>query len=127
MKTLPVLLLLIFACGCSPQKTLANRLKGSDRVVVTNSVAGYSISITGGEVAQIVQAIAAGEKESPNIMASPYLVFQFYKGKEHLGDVVTAYEIFVIDLKPYRDTTGIIKKFSERYRKDKERPPRLSP
>jgi hypothetical protein len=125
MRMIPVWLLLICFLGCSPQKNLAERLKGADRVVVTYAREDLSISIIGEEVDKIIQAIEISKKESPYVAASPFLQFQFYKGKEHLGDVVTAYELFVIDQKPYKDTTGVIKELSERYLK--EHPPRLSP
>ena len=77
MKTLPVLFFLICVCGCSPQKSLAHRLKGADRVVVANTK-GSSFSITGEEVDKIVQAIAAGKKESPLIDAAVGLQLEFY-------------------------------------------------
>lgn len=73
---------------------------------------------------KIIQAIGTSKKESPDVAASPYLHLHFYKGTEHLGNVVTAYELFVIDRKPYKDTTGMIKELSERY--IKEPPPKSS-
>ncbi|HEY0548981.1 MAG TPA: hypothetical protein VGF13_05230, partial [Verrucomicrobiae bacterium] len=64
MKTLPVLASLLLLAGCSPQKSLVNRLKGADRVVVTNTVDHLSISVTGADVDKVVQAIATGKKEN---------------------------------------------------------------
>jgi uncharacterized lipoprotein YajG len=112
---------LLALCSCSPQKNLAQRLKGTDRVVVTNTIERLSISVTGADADKIVQAIATAKKESPLIEAAAGLTLEFYKGAEQLGTVATGYEIFSIDGKPYRDTTGTLKAVEERFRD--EHPP----
>ena len=125
VKMLPVLLLALWVCGCSPQRNMAHRLAGSNLVVVTNTADGFGILITGEEVSKIVQAIAAGKKESRFIAAAVGLRLEFYQGTQHLENVVTADEVFVIDQKPYRDTTGTLKALYERCRG--EHRSRLSP
>jgi len=109
VKMLPALLLLICVCGCSPQKSLAKQLKGADRVVVTNTVRGLSISVTGTNVDMIVKAIAASKKESPLIDAAIGLRLEFYKGTNHIGTVDTSYEVFWVGKTPYSDTTETLK------------------
>ena len=116
MKMLSFCLFLIFLCGCSPQKTLAHRLKGADRVVVTNTAEALGISITGEEVNKIVQAIAAAKKENVYIKASPGYWFEFYKGAEHLETVVTSGSVFWIGQTPYSDTTGAQQAIYGRFR-----------
>lgn len=103
-------------CACFPQKSLAHRLAGADRVSVTNALDGLSISLTGGEVRKVVEAIGSAKKESPLTEAAAGLRLEFYRGAQHLGTVITAYEIFAIDQKPYRDTTGTLRDVYERYR-----------
>lgn len=108
VKIFSVLLVLLCVCGCSPQKSLAKRLKAADRVVVANTK-GLSFSITGEELDKIVQAIAAGKKESPLIDAAVGLQLEFYKGSEHLGTVITSDQVFWVEKTPYSDTTETLK------------------
>ena len=112
-------------CGCSPQKILAHRLKGADRVVVTNTIDGLSISVTGADVDKIVRAIAAGKKESPTIATTPGLRLEFFRDAEHLETVFTSYQVFWVEHTPYVDTTEALKTLYERFRE--EHPPMFSP
>ena len=116
MKMLPLLCCLFLLCGCSPQKSLAQRLKNVDCVVVTNTSAGLGFSITGGEVTRLIQAIAVSKKESPLIEATPRLALEVFKGAEHLETIVTSHQLFWIDHVPYRDTTGALESIYENYR-----------
>ena len=118
MKMLPLLCVLLWVCGCSPQKTLAYRLKGADRVVVTNTIEHLSISVTGAEVDKIIHAFSVGKKESPLIDAALGLRLQFYKGAEHLEDVATSYTVFWAGNSPYSDTTKVLKSLNERFREE---------
>jgi hypothetical protein len=111
--------------ACAPQRALAHRLKGADRVVVTNTLEGLSISVTGAEVNKIVRAITTGTKVSPDVEAAVGLTLEFYNGTEHLANVITGYEVFSIDRRRYRDTTGMLKALYERFRE--EHPPKISP
>jgi hypothetical protein len=124
MKLFALLFLLVSVCGCSPQKSLARRLEGSDRVVVTYPSDGLSITVMGQEVDKVLQAIASGKKESYLIQASPYLEFRFFKGGEHLATITTCAQAFWIGQKPYSDTTGTLEALMYRYRE--EHPPMLS-
>lgn len=126
MKMLSVWLLVICVCGCSPQKSLAKRLKGADRVVVTNTQEGLSISITGEDVDKIVQAIASARKESRYIQATPGYWFEFFKGAEHLETVVTSGSVYWIEHTPYSDTAGAQQAIYGRFRHEiflREHPP----
>ena len=121
-----LLMVLVLALGgCSAQKSLAQRLAGADRVIVTNTSDGLGITVTGEQVKKVVEAIATAKKESPVVTAAVGLSLEFYKGVEHLGTVIAAYEVFVVDHEPYRDTTGTLKAIYERYRE--EHPPTLRP
>lgn len=117
-----VLVPVLVLCACSAQKSLAQRLAGADRVVVTNTSEGLSISVTGADVSKIVQAIASGRKESPLVSAALGLTLEFYKGAAHLGTVNTSYTVFWVGNKPYSDTTGTLTALHERFRQ--EHPPR---
>jgi len=128
---MPVLLIAVVAlcalCGCSPQKNLAHRLKGADRVVFAGNVTGYeelSITVTGQDVNKIVQAVTAGKKVSPLVTASPSFRAEFFKGAEHLVTVTNSPPVFWIGQTPYNDTTGTLQKLYEKCRE--EHPPRLS-
>lgn len=125
VKMLQVLIFALWVCGCSSQKTLAKRLEGADRVVVTNNFDGLSVSITGEEVSKLVQAIAASKKESHHITATPGHRLEFFKGTEHLTTVTTSYQVFWVKQMPYVDTTETLKTLYDRIRD--QRPPRLSP
>lgn len=108
----------IALCGCSPQRALAHRLKGADRVIVTNTAEGLSISITGEEVDKIVQAIATAKKESPLIDAAVGLRLDFYKGAEHLGTVIIAAQVFWVGKTPFSDTTEMLNGLYRRLREE---------
>ncbi|MBI5388021.1 MAG: hypothetical protein HZA90_25435 [Verrucomicrobia bacterium] len=118
------LVLVVAWSGCSPQKTLAHRLAGADRVIVTNSYDRLSITVTGEEVNKVVQAIATGRKENRDIQATPGLDFQFFKGVEHLETITTAIQVFWIARKPYIDQTGMLEALAHRFRE--EHPPLFS-
>lgn len=118
VKTIPVLLLLICVCGCSPQKNLANRLKSADRVVVTNAFEGLSISVTGADLSQIVQAIAMGKKENSNIDAAVGYKLQFYDQTQHLATITTSGGVFWIGSTPYSDSTDTISGLYRRLREE---------
>ena len=110
---LPLLMVAGMLCGCAPQKNLAHRLKGADRVVAANTK-GLSFSITGEEVDKLVQAIAASKKESPLIDAAVGLRLDFYKGTGHLGTVITSDQVFWVEKTPYSDTTETLKGIYQR-------------
>ena len=115
-------------CGCSPQKTLAHRLAGADRVIFACNVTGYEdlrITVTGQDVIQIVHALETGKKESPFITASPSFRLEFFRGAEHLETVTNSPPVFWIGQTPYSDTTGTLHKLLERSRE--EQPPRRLP
>jgi hypothetical protein len=124
-------LLLVHAvalCGCSPQKTLAHRLAGADRVIFACIVRGCEdlrITVTGQEVNKIVRAIATGNEESPFVTASPSFRLEFFRGAEHLVTVTNSPPVFWIGQTPYNDRTGTLQKLLERCRE--EQPPRLLP
>jgi len=116
------MLFLLSVCGCSPQKSLAHRLSGANRVIVTNTLEGFGISISDNEVNKIVRAIAAGEKEDPFISASPSFQLEFFKDNEHLETIPASDLVFSVGHKPYRDTTGTLKALYEKLRE--EHPPK---
>ena len=119
MKKFLALIFLLCVAGCSkqetPQKILAHRLKGADRVVAANTQ-GNIFSITGEEVDKIVQAIAASKKESPFIDAAVGLQLEFYKGTGHLGTVITSDQVFWVGKTPYSDTTETLKEVYQKSR-----------
>ena len=105
-------------CGCSPQKTLARRLAGADRVIVTNTMERLGIAVTGPAVDKIVQAIATAKKESPLVMAAPGLRLEFFTGAEHLGTVVIGGQVFWVGNTPYSDTTDTLNALYRRLREE---------
>lgn len=121
MKSFLALVVLVCACGCSPNKNLARSLKEADRVVVTNSFDGLSITVTGKEVNRMVKAIASGEKLPPSIAASVDFNLQFFKGTEHLATLPTSVMIFWAGDKAYSDRTGTLEALKAKYRE--EHPP----
>jgi hypothetical protein len=114
-------------CGCSPQKTLAQRLKDADRVIFACNVTGYedlTITVTGEDVNKIGQAIAAGKKEKTPIKASPSFRLEFFKGGVRLGTVTNSVGVFWIGQTPYNDSSGTLQQLYEKCRE--EHPPKLS-
>lgn len=125
VRIILALLALVSALGCSPNKTLASRLKEADRVVVVNPRNNVSITVTGEEVGKIVKAIATGKKEPPNIAASPDLDLQFFKGDERLATVTTSLTVFWVEHDAYSDQTGTLEALEAKYRE--AHPPQFSP
>ena len=120
-KSIAGLLLLggfVFFCGCSPQKTLAHRLRTADHVVVTNTLDGFAISVKGKEVDKILRAIAAAKKESPMVCAAAGVRLEFYNGTEHVETLFIANSIFWIGNQPYRETTDTFNGILPRLRRD---------
>jgi hypothetical protein len=103
-------------CACSPQKSLAHRLNGADRVIYAKNHEDFSISVTGDEVKKIVQALASGKKESPLIAASPECRLEFFKGAKHLAAITNSVSVFWIGQTPYSDRTGTLKTLRQRLR-----------
>ncbi len=127
MKTIPVLLFLICFCGCSPQKTLAHRLKGADRAVYACVLKDYEevkTTVTGDDVNKVVEAIAHGRKLSRDIKAAFGFQLEFFKGSEHLATINTSGQAFWVGDTPYEDTTKTLKRL---YEKAHEGTPKLSP
>ncbi len=119
------LLLLVCLTGCSPQKSLAKRLKDADRVVVTNRVGGSGLTVTGSDVAKILSAIASGKKETLSLKAAVGNDLEFFKGSQHLETINTSSTVFWVGETPYSDTTGIFQGLAEKFRQ--ENPPQLIP
>lgn len=125
MKPLFLFLSIVFVCGCSAKKSLAHRLEGADRVIVTNTFEHLSITVTGEEVDKINRAIAASKKVSPHISATPGLGLEFFKGDEYLGTVDTSYQVFWIEDKPCKDTTVVLEGLYQKFREEQR--PQFSP
>ena len=115
VKMLPVLLLLVCLCGCSPQKSLAHRLKGADRIIFAwlKEPAGTGKVITGETVSSVVQAIGTGKK-CPSVAASPDFRLEFFKGTEHLVTITNSADVFWIGNTPYCDLTRTLHKLMEK-------------
>ena len=118
VKLLVLFLLPMAVCGCSNQKALAQRLAVTDRVVVTNTVEGLSIEVTGPDVERILQAIASAKKESPPVAAAAGLRLEFYRGAEHIGSVNTGGRVFWVDGAPYSDRTDVMQGLLRRLREE---------
>jgi hypothetical protein len=114
-----LLSLLSLLCGCSQsQKNFANNLKAADRIVVTNTFEALSITVTGTDVGAIVQAIANGKKESPNIDAAMGYKLEIFEGSNHLATVNTSGSVFWIGKTPYSDPTERISSLYRRLREE---------
>jgi hypothetical protein len=116
MKMLPVLFLLLFVASCSPQKSLANRLKEADRVVITNVIDHSSISVTGTDAEKIVQAIATAKKNTSGAKAVVTMELKFYKGREDLGVIESWGPGFSVKNAPYDFTADAMDEFLYRLR-----------
>ena len=123
VKTIGVLLVLLLTFGCSPQKRLADKLRGADRVVVSNVADHLSIALTGDDANKLVAAIGAARRESPMLEAGIGLELQFFRGTQHLANIGIGDLVFAIDKRPYLDTTGTLKALNQKYRE--EHPPML--
>lgn len=124
MKLLPVaVLLLLCLCGCSPQKSLARRLKDADRVIFASNVPGYDdlkTTVTGEDVSTLVRAVANGRKLSPNVACSPESRLEFFKGPSHVATITNCVSVFWIGLTPYEDRSGMLEKLNQRRREEYE-------
>ena len=111
-----IVLLLVASCSreqnASPQ-ALAFRLKDADRL----NVAGVrdpdgtvGMTITGEDLSKMVQALSSGQKEPPNIPASPDLRLEFYKGGGHLTTITNSGIGFWIGSTLYSDRSGTFEK-----------------
>ena len=115
------LLLLLFVVGCSPQKSLANRLKSADRVIFASNVPGYedlTTTVTGEDVNKLVQAVANGGKLSPNVDCTPESRLEFFKGSAPLATITNCVSVFWIDQTPYEDTSGTLKMLNQKRREE---------
>jgi hypothetical protein len=127
VKVLAVLLLLISLCGCSPQKTLAHRLKDADRVIVVNPYDGATTTVMSDQLTSIVQAIEASQEVKAEGLANgPGYTLIFYKTAVHVATVPTGSDIiFYIDHTPYHDKSGTLTALCQKFRQ--EHPKLLSP
>ena len=118
---LPVLFFLLWVCGCSPQKSLAHRLKDADRVIFASNVPGYDdlkTTVTGEDVNKVIQAVANGRKLSPNVSCTPESRLEFFKGFAHLVTITNCVSVFWIDHTPYEDTSGTLEKLTQKRREE---------
>ena len=119
MKTICTLAVLLCVVGCSPQKNLAHRLKGADRVIFASNVPGYEelkITVTGEVVSKLVQTVANARKLTPNVDCTPESRLEFFKGSEHLVTITNCVSVFWIDHTPYEDTSGTLEKLDQERR-----------
>ena len=113
MKTILALAVLLCVAGCSPQKDLAHRLKGADRLNaagVRDPEGTVGMTITGTNLSNVVQAIANAQEEPRSIAASPELRLEFYKGTQHLATITKSGIAFWIRDIPYSDRSGTFEK-----------------
>ena len=115
MKRFSVLFVLLCICGCSPQKRLAQRLKGADRVIVTNSVEDFSLAVTGEDLDRLVHVMALGKKVSPLTKTGRDFRLEFFTGNQHLESVAASDFHFLVGNDLYSDTTETLKSLSERF------------
>jgi len=119
VKTILALAALLCFAGCSPQKSLAKRLEGADRVIFASIVPGYEdlkTTVTGEDVKKLVQAVANAAKESPNVSCSPDSRLEFFKGATHLVTITNCVQLFWIDHTPYHDKSGTLEKLNQKRR-----------
>lgn len=115
---------IVALCGCSPQRALAHRLKGADRVIVMNPHDGVTMTVMDDRLRNIVQALEASKKiDSEGLTATPGYTLVFFKGGVHLATVPTgAGLIFFLDKTPCQDRSRTLETLYERFRE--EHPPR---
>ena len=116
----PVALLLIavaLACGCSRQKTLADRFSHANRaIVVDRTDSNVTMPLTGEETRNLLRAISASRKESPLIEASAQLRIEFFKGTNFLGAVeASGVGVFGVDGVPYSDRSGVLQTLATKF------------
>jgi hypothetical protein len=106
---------------CSPQKTLARRIKEADRMVFACNVPGYEdlkTSFTGSDVKMLARAIADARKVSPNVACSPESRLEFFKGLAHLVTITNCVQVFWIGKAAYYDASGTLEKLNHTRRQE---------
>lgn len=107
--------------GCSPQKRLAHRLKGADRVVFASNLQGdedRTMTVTGEEVNKIVEAIANARKVDPNVDCTPASRLEFFNSSEHLLTITNCVSVFWIAAAPFEDTSETLETLEQRRREE---------
>jgi hypothetical protein len=121
MNILLLVLLLFCVCGCSPQKTLARRLKDADRLVVLDPYDARTITVTGEQLTNVIHALEVCQRISSRGLAdSPDFVLIFFRAAVHVATLQTGSGVvFYIDHRPYEDRSRSLspvrQKFQEQY------------
>ena len=112
MKMLPLLCVLVWACGCSPKNArLADQIRGADRIVATNRSVSAPVVVEGSEAKRIAAA-AAGAKWDRNYYPAIFdWDVQFYAGTNFLAVIRLQDRIFKTKHAQFNDETGVLKAF----------------
>ena len=120
MRKFLALIILLCVSGCSPQKSLAGRLKGADRVVIMGFSGTNGLTLTDKEVDRIIRAIASGKKEAPGMKSGAGFRIEFFKGSKLLGSILASELGFGVGQNTYSDTTGTLKPLADRFYEAKD-------
>ena len=114
MKVLLAVSVLLSFCGCSEQPSKeAQQIASADRLVATNSGTGAVLSVSGGELRKIVQALSSSKRDRRSYAAIFDWHIQFYSGTNFLTAIRLQDRVFRADNAQYSDETGVLKVFYE--------------
>ena len=106
----------LLVCACSPNKTLASKLKEADRAVVMSSFETNSLTLTGAELQKIIQAIATGKKAAPGVDSAYAFELRFFKGENLVVRVTGSERVFWTANGGYIDQTHEFQALSDKFR-----------
>jgi hypothetical protein len=110
------IVLFMGALGCSHRPTkLAGEIADADRILATNIGSHAGFSVAGDEVRRIAQAVASAKRDRNTYAASFGWHMDFYSGTNFLASIVFQDRLFRIGNGQYRDDTGVLKEFHDRY------------
>ena len=120
-KSFVALTLLVIAVGAYvfvsfPLPRFARRIASADRAVASMKHGAVSITITGEDAKQLVQAVSSAKRERPPWGMTDACIYDvritFFKGTEALGDILSCTRLFIVSGKKYRDETGVLGKLA---------------
>ena len=83
-----------------------DRIAPADRVIVADGANG--VTITGGKVTEIVQAITSARRDTGCYAANFSMVAKFYRGTNWLGEVRICHDLLLADGRQYHTRRDVL-------------------
>lgn len=118
MRTIYLILALALLAGCKPTPTkLADQIADADRIIATfdhhdapPGKSNFGVTITGGDIREIVTAISRSTSGGMESLCSPSWELQFYKGTTRLATVGFGCSRVWVEGVEFNDASGTLEK-----------------